>query len=193
MSEDNSLDDVDQRKLVGDTPHQEGVWTEIGTAEVTVDMFGHARVHVIREHEDAKRRMMMFGIAVALLAGVAAVYMLLGKTEPQEAAVSPLVPPAAPVIVESAVLAPVMTAPAVVPPHVSKPKAVVRDQPTVASPPAAPSPVVAKPVVPVSKHQPVITESVPPAVKATQSELMSPIQSVQPGPLPAKPQGDITY
>ena len=70
MSDDNQLDNVDKRKLVEDKPHQDGEWTEIGEAEVTVDIFGHAKVHVIRQHDQARRNWIIAGICLVLLAVV---------------------------------------------------------------------------------------------------------------------------
>lgn len=51
MNDNSQLDSVDRQKLLQDTPHQESEWTEIGRAEVTLTLFGKAKVHVIRKHE----------------------------------------------------------------------------------------------------------------------------------------------
>lgn len=198
MSDDKQLDNVDQRKLVDDKPHQEGVWTEIGTAEVTVDMFGHAKVHVIREHEDARRKWMIVGNSLAAIAIVTTIYMLSGKGEPAQPDPAMSMSTQAPVTavvepVASAVVAPVVIAP---PPVVKpQPKAVTRVTPTPSATPTIAKPAeVVKPAAPIVKPKPVVVESVtPPATTATPPALASPIQATQPATAPAKPQGDITY
>ena len=198
MSDDNQLENLDKRKLVEDKPHQEGEWTEIGEAEVTVDIFGHAKVHVIRQGDQARRNSIMAAIGLAVIAVAAAVYMLGGKEEPVSVDtvvdVSNAVPAA--VIAEPAVSA--VVAPAIVtPPPVIKPqpRTIARVTPPPAATTVTTAPVlVAKPVVvtkpaPIVKPKPVVVESVPtPAAAAVPPELASPIQ-----PAPAKPQGDITY
>lgn len=68
MSDDNQLGSVDKRKLLQDTPHHEGVWTEIGTAEVKLNIFGQAKVHVIREQDDARRNWLILGSVVLVVA-----------------------------------------------------------------------------------------------------------------------------
>lgn len=76
MSDDNQLDSVDKRKLLQDTPHHEGVWTEIGTAEVKLNIFGQAKVHVIREQDNARRNWLIAGGVVLVVTLALAEYLL---------------------------------------------------------------------------------------------------------------------
>lgn len=199
MSDDNQLDNVDKRKLVEDTPHHQGEWTEIGKAEVTVDIFGHAKVHVIRQHDQARRNWMIAGITLAVIAAGVVVYLLGGEEAPAPTdpamSLTTTTPPT--IIAEpavsavSAVVAPVVVSPApVVKPQ---PRAVVKVTPPPVVTTVAPPPVVAKPA-PVIKPKPLVVENVPakPATVAP-SELISPIQPVEPIATPAKPPGEITY
>ncbi|MEQ1916435.1 MAG: hypothetical protein ABL856_06885 [Gallionella sp.] len=195
MSDDNQLDNVDQRKLVENKPHHEGEWTEIGEAEVTVDIFGHAKVHVIRQHDQARRNRIIAGICLVLLAAVVGLYMLSGEEtpEPTDPAMNLNSETPATVIAEpavSAVVAPVVVAS----PQVVKPqaRAVVRVTPPPAVTTVTPV-VVAKPA-PVIKPKLVVIESVPPkAAEVIPSELISPIKPAEPVVVPAKPHGEITY
>jgi hypothetical protein len=132
MNDNSQLDSVDRQKLLQDTPHQESEWTEIGRAEVTLTLFGKAKVHVIRKHDSARRAWMIAGISLAVIAALVAAYMLGGDDAP--APVEPaarLSNQAQPTVIKApsvaAVVAPVVvTAPPVVQPQ---PKTVVRVAP----------------------------------------------------------------
>lgn len=70
MSDEGQLARVDERRLVQDVPHQAREWTDIGTAEVTLDVFGKAKVHVIHRHDHAYRNAKIAGVCI-LFAGLA--------------------------------------------------------------------------------------------------------------------------
>ncbi len=201
MNDNSQLDSVDRQKLLQDTPHQEGEWTQIGKAEVTLTIFGKAKVHVIRKHDSARRAWMIAGISLAVIAALVAAYMLGGEDAPAPVEpVARLSNQAQPAVINApsvaALVAPVVVA---APPVVqSQPRTVVRVAPKpVTASTAASEVAVANPVErPASavKPKPVLIDSVPakPAAIAP-PVLVSPILSPELRTVPAQPQGDITY
>jgi hypothetical protein len=195
MSADNQLDSADKRKMNEAVPHHHVEWTDIGTAEVSVDLFGHAKVHVIHEHDHTRRNWLIAGLSLAVMVVAIAGYMLSGKDEsvPAESPTNLSQQSPTPVIVPQAVPVEVLStsnaAPAVKPP--AKPRAAV--SPSIS---AAPAPLVDQPVqivkpAAVHKPKPVVTDGTAPPVSP--AALASPIQSSESNATPSKPQGVITY
>lgn len=190
MSDEDQLGNVDQRKLVEAPQHHEVEWTEIGEAEVTVDMFGHAKVHVVRKHGDARRNWIIAAACATLIVVAVAIYLWQGHEEPVAPAADLAVMPVASAVVEPAISAVVASAvPAPAPaakPQVAAPQRV--------APPAA---VVRKAEViktsPVTTVKPAEVPAVTPKAVAAPAQLVSPILPAEPVLAPAKPQGEITY
>lgn len=67
MSHENSPLDISDRQLL--PPASPSVWTEIGEAEITHNIFGRAKVRIIRKHDNARRALWLVAIvAVAAIA-----------------------------------------------------------------------------------------------------------------------------
>lgn len=195
MSDDNQLDSADQRKMNQAAPHHHVEWTDIGTAEVSVDLFGHAKVHVIHEHDHTHRNWLIAGISLAVVVVAVAAYMLSGNDEPVpiESANNFSQPSPAPLIAAPTVLSEVIPASPAAPVVKSpaKPRAAVSPSITAASAPQAVKSVqIAKPAAE-HKPKPIATDSITPAV--TPAALASPLQSGESNATPSKPQGDLTY
>lgn len=67
MSHDNSQLDISDRQLL--PPASPSVWTEIGEAEITHNIFGRARVRIIRKHDNARRALWL--VAIVAIAAIA--------------------------------------------------------------------------------------------------------------------------
>lgn len=182
MSDDNQLDSADKRKMNQTAPHHHVEWTDIGTAEVSVDLFGHAKVHVIHEHDHSRRNGLIASISLAVIAVALVGYMLSANDElvPAESpSNSSQQPPALVIDTPSPEVTPASAvAPAVKPQ--AKLRAVVPPATTAASAPLAVKPIpLAKPAA-VPKPKSVVTGSA----------LSSPIQPGELGTSPSKPSSD---
>lgn len=67
MSHENSQLDIAGRQLL--TPASPSVWTEIGEAEITHNIFGRAKVRIIRKHDNVRRALWL--AAVVVIAAIA--------------------------------------------------------------------------------------------------------------------------
>ncbi|OIQ99539.1 hypothetical protein GALL_184760 [mine drainage metagenome] len=75
----NQLDIPDRELLAGNA--RPNVWTEIGEAEITHTIFGRAKVHIIRKHDNTRRVMWLAGITAIV---IAAAVVWLGLLAPQQ-------------------------------------------------------------------------------------------------------------
>lgn len=195
MSEDNQLDSADKRKMNQAAPHHHVEWTDIGTAEVSVDLFGHAKVHVIHEHDHTRRNWLIAGLSLAVIVVAIAGYMLSGNDEPvpTESANNLLQQSPAPVI-DTPTVTPEVTPPSAAASAVkspAKPRVAVSPSITAASAPQAVKPLQSTKPAAVSKPKPIATEST--TAPFAPASLPSPIQSGEPNVSPSKPLGDISY
>jgi hypothetical protein len=69
MSGENSQPDITDRQMLAVGPQPASVWTEIGEARITHNIFGKARVRIIRKNDNI-RRAMWWG-AVIVIAAIA--------------------------------------------------------------------------------------------------------------------------
>lgn len=187
MSDEAQLDSADRRKLAP-VPHQEREWTDIGTAEVRLDMFGRASVHVTHKQSRAHPGARIAIICALLIALVLLVYVL-SRDEgddalaPQSARQEHAAPPVADDLPVSAVPAVVMAVPPAAK-HVAQepPRADAVYRSATSAVAAAPQ------LKPRSKPKAVaVTGS---DAQAPSAEMSSPIQ---PAVIPEKAVGDITY
>jgi|GEM_PF-2290460 len=188
MNDDNQLDSADKRKMNQVPQHHQVEWTDIGTAEVSVDLFGHAKVHVTHEHDHTRRNRFIAGISLALLV-VALVggYMSSGNDEPVSAESPSNLSQQTPALV---IDTPAVTA-AVTPARTAAPAVKPQAKLSAAVPPAvtaASATLVAQPIplvkpAAVHKPKPVVTDSA----------LINPIQPSEPSISPSKPSSELSY
>lgn len=117
MKNDSKSDIADRQLPTVDTPHNESEWTEIGTAEITQSIFGKARVHIIRQHDKARRAWFLTALVVSLMVTAVAAVIWQEQNAPLASTTAPapqlsVLPeanaPASPVVAIPATVLPLM-------------------------------------------------------------------------------------
>ncbi|BCK88223.1 hypothetical protein MIZ01_2024 [Sideroxyarcus emersonii] len=201
MSHENSQLDISDRQLL--PPASPSVWTEIGEAEITHNIFGRAKVRIIRKHDNVRRALWLVVIvAVAAIAWQG--WLAFRPVDALQSADSlphagmderemarPFQPEPAPAPAPAPVVAPPMERVPAVPaqtetikPEIAKPELVARSAPQPASGVHPATPIHRPfPVRPPLASKPAPAE----AASASMVEAARPLAASQVAPQPAQP------
>jgi cytoskeletal protein RodZ len=67
MSQENSELDITDRQMLAVSPQPASVWTEIGEARITHNIFGKAKVRIIRKNDNIRIAMWWVGVIVMVV------------------------------------------------------------------------------------------------------------------------------
>ena len=162
-------------------------WTDIGEAKITHTIFGRARVCVIHEHEQKRRRMLLAALAVTALMAAAWQGLIVWQQIESAQNAAPL-PESARIRVSAPIFQPEYTPPpaAPAPPRIVAPQQ-APVQPIAVKPVAAPPVSATRPPLAASNAAKIQTDLPPPALLAAPIQPAAPTAPAAAAILPATP------
>lgn len=171
------MDIPDRHRLLGDMTKKHTHWTDIGDAEVSSSLFGHAKVRIHRRRDDVLRVVRWMVVCGVLIAAL--VWGLEQWTVQPQALATPAVETQDTVPMLTPIVVPPASVVRVIEPQVRSAVAPTAAQPLVKSPAQRVSPpVVAPPALPVRPASPAAKVAPLPAASAVQAAPLQPQSAV---------------